>query len=92
MSRMSLNHTADLNKPWVFIRFLYKGSEHTFESVVNSMTGDRMSSFDLDAPSVNDSVDWVKSVIRDIFLKAVVKTALGNLVREDDKKCSSLEK
>jgi len=88
MSRMSLNETANLNKPWVFLRFTYKGKEHTFESVVNSMTGDRMSSFDSEAPSVNDELKWVKSVIRDIFLKSVVKTALGSLVSDKDKKCS----
>ena len=34
------------------------------------MTGHRLSYFDDDAPSVNDSIAWVRSVFRDIRKKA----------------------
>ena len=42
------------------------GLEHTFQTCVNDMTGDRLSWFDSRAPSVNDSLTWVRSVFKDI--------------------------
>lgn len=62
---------TDLKRPWGVIRFIHKdGTEHEFYSVVNRMTGDRMSAFDGDAPGVNDGLAWVKSVFRDIYSKS----------------------
>lgn len=54
------------------IRFIHfrDGKEHTFASVVNDMTGSRLSYFDGDAPSVDDPLTWVRSVFRDIRKKA----------------------
>ena len=54
------------------IRFIHfrDGKEHTFTSVVNRLSGSRLSYFDGDAPSVDDSLKWVKSVFRDIRAKA----------------------
>lgn len=64
---------ARLSSPHVFVRFIHTdGKEHTFGSCVNDLTGDRLSGFDNAAPSVNDSIKWIKSVIRDINAKATV--------------------
>jgi hypothetical protein len=61
------------------ITFTHKdGSKHTFLSVVNEMTGDRLSSFDNAAPSINDSITWVKSVFSSIRRKANVIESIGN--------------
>jgi hypothetical protein len=42
------------------------------------MTGDRMSGFDNEAPTVNDTMRWVKSVFRDIRIKAKVLEEIGD--------------
>lgn len=61
------------------IRFIHgDGKEHYFYSVVNRMTGDRMSGFDNEAPTVNDTMRWVKSVFRDIRIKAKVLEEIGD--------------
>ncbi len=62
------------------IRFIHfkDNKEHYFSSVVNSMTGDRMSYFDSDAPSVNDGIGWVKSVFKDIKKKSKVLEVIGD--------------
>ena len=54
------------------IRFIHfrDGEEHTFYSCVNDLTGSRMSAFDNDPPSIDDSLSWVRSVFRDIRKKA----------------------
>ena len=54
------------------IRFIHfeDGLEHTFESAVNDMTGDRMSSFDGNAPRVGDSLSYVKDVFKNIRKKS----------------------
>lgn len=63
---------VDKTKPYGEIRFIHfrDGKEHVFYSAVNSLTGDRMSAFDTEPPSVGDSLSWVKSVFRDIRTKA----------------------
>ena len=61
------------------IRFIHEdGKEHSFTSVVNDLTGNRMSYFDSDAPSVNDPLSWVRSVFRDIRKKAKVLEVIGD--------------
>lgn len=54
------------------IRFIHfrDGKEHTFYSCVNDMSGSRLSAFDSDPPSIDDSLKWVRSVFRDIRAKA----------------------
>lgn len=54
------------------IRFIHfrDGKEHKFYSVVNDMSGDRLSAFDGDPPTINDSLKWVRSVFRDIRRKS----------------------
>ena len=62
------------------IRFVHRdGSVREFYSWVNRMTGDRMSGFDNDPPSVNDPLKWARSVARDIRARAEVLEEIGNL-------------
>ena len=66
---------TDKKKPWGVIAFIHKdGTEHKFYSVVNEMSGSRLSGFDTSAPHVGD-MPWVKSVFKDIRRKA--KKVLG---------------
>jgi hypothetical protein len=57
-----------MNKPWGVIRFInFKdGSEYKFYTMVNEMSGNRLTAFDNDPPSINDSLPWIKSVFKDI--------------------------
>lgn len=53
------------------IRFTHSdGKEHSFYSVVNRLTGSRLSAFDSNAPTIDNSIHWVKSVFRDIRSKS----------------------
>jgi hypothetical protein len=61
---------CDMEKPWSVIRFIHKGSEREFYTMINTMTGDRMTAFDNDPPSINDPVKWIKSVFRDIHKRS----------------------
>jgi len=63
---------TDQSKPMGFIRFIHfkDGKEHTFRSCVNDMSGSRHSWFDSNAPDLDDTVAWVRSVFRDIRAKA----------------------
>ena len=64
-------HTlCDLKKPWGVIHFIHKGKEHKFYTMVNQMTGSRMTAFDWEPPSIDDPIKWIKSVFRDIREKS----------------------
>ena len=72
---------ADLKKPWGVIRFIHKdGTEHQFYSYINDMTGNRLSAFDSTAPTIGE-MPWVKSVFRDIHVKAQVLEVAGPLAQ-----------
>lgn len=61
------------------IQFIHTdGKEHTFCSVINRLTGDRLSYFDNDPPTVNDSLKWVKSIFKNIRKKARVIKVIGD--------------
>jgi hypothetical protein len=61
------------------IRFIHSdGKEHRFYSVVNDLSGSRVSAFDRGAPTLDDSVAHVKSVFRDIRKKAKVVAVSGD--------------
>ena len=63
----------ETSKPWGVIRFIHSdGKNHEFYSVVNKLTGSRLTAFDDDPPGINDSIKWVKSVFRDIRIKAQI--------------------
>lgn len=54
------------------------GTLHTFTSVVNSLSGSRLCYFDNDAPDVDPSLAYVRSVFRDIRNKAKVRSSVGD--------------
>jgi hypothetical protein len=61
------------------IKFLHSdGQAHTFTSVVNKLTGDRLTYADDAPPSVNDSVGWVRRTFRNIRAKAQVLSVVGD--------------
>lgn len=60
-----------MKKPWGIARFRHSdGKIHEFYSVINEMSGNRLSAFDCDAPGIDDEMAWIKSVFRDIHKKA----------------------
>jgi hypothetical protein len=77
---MKMHTLHDTSKKGGSIRFVRpNGSIHEFSSWVNSLTGDRLSAFDNNPPTVNDSLSWVKSVFRDIQSKNQVVAKTGNI-------------
>jgi tRNA/tmRNA/rRNA uracil-C5-methylase (TrmA/RlmC/RlmD family) len=67
-----ISSLADQTKKAGFIRFIHfrDGSERTFTSVVNTLSGDRLSWFDDAAPSVGNDVRQVKRMFDSIRRKA----------------------
>jgi hypothetical protein len=79
-STLTPHQIGDTEKPWGEIKFIHTdGKEHIFYSYINEMSGNRLSAFDNDPPSINDPIKWVKSVFRDIRKKATVIESIGNL-------------
>ena len=67
-----------MDAPHGVIRFVHKDGEvHEFYSVVNELSGSRLSAFDNDPPSIDDPPEWVRSVFRDIRAKAKVLGYVG---------------
>jgi hypothetical protein len=62
------------------IRFIHPsdGKEHTFNSVINKLTGSRMTYFDKEAPTVDDPMSWVNTMFRNIRKKAKVLEVIGD--------------
>jgi hypothetical protein len=74
-----IHRLARPNTPAGKIRFIHKdGKEHYFYSVINDMSGSRLSAFDNDPPGVDDPVAWVKTVFRDIRARAQVLEVIGD--------------
>jgi hypothetical protein len=48
------------------IYFEKNGIEHKFASVINSMSGSRLTYFDHGAPTINDTKSWIQSVFKAI--------------------------
>ena len=67
-----IHSLADPSKKSGTIRFVHfrDGTEHTFTSVVNRLSGDRLSWFDGAAPSVGNDVRQVKRMFDSIREKA----------------------
>ena len=61
------------------ITFIHKdGTERSFYSCINDLSGSRLSAFGTDAPGIDDSLPWVRSVFRDIRKNAKVLTCIGD--------------
>jgi len=62
-----------------YIKFIHHktGEENYFYSTINSLSGDRLSAFNNEVPSIND-LTWARSVFKDIRKKAKVIEDLGD--------------
>ncbi len=61
------------------IKFIHKdGKEHAFYTCVNDLSGSRLSWFDNNAPDVDESLAYIKSVFKDIRKKAKVIQEMGD--------------
>lgn len=75
-----MRHLIHQKSPWGIIKFVHHdGTTHSFYSVVNRLTGSRLSAFDSNPPEIDSSMSWVKSVFRDIHRKAKVLETSGRL-------------
>lgn len=71
---------TDKTRPWGVARFRHKdGTIREFYSVVNEMSGSRLSAFGREAPSIGDDMSWVRSVFRDIHRKATDVEYIGTI-------------
>ena len=69
---------TDLSKPWAVILFIHSdGTEHIYYTAVNRLSGNRLSAFDHEAPSIGDNAR-VKSVFNNIRNKAKVLGFAGS--------------
>ena len=61
-----------MSKPWGVIRFIHfrDGSERKFYTMVNEMSGSRLTAFDNDPPGIDESMPFIKSVFKGIRMKA----------------------
>lgn len=74
-------HPLALNgKPSGKIVFIHSDDQrHEYYSVINSLTGDRLSAFDNNAPTVNQSVKLVQTIFNNIRRKAkMVISVIGD--------------
>jgi hypothetical protein len=62
----SIHPLAQKRKRSGKIRFMREGKEHCFYSCINRLTGSRLSAFDANSPSIDDSVSWVKTVFKSL--------------------------
>lgn len=66
-----LNQLTRKSSPYVEIRFIHSdGKEHRYYSVVNDLTGSRLSAFDNNAPTIDESLSDIRKVIAAIKRKA----------------------
>jgi len=73
MNIKSLLSLSDENQKGIIIKFISEIDlkDHLYYSLVNSLTGDRLSGFDSGPPSINQSVSDIKSIIDKIRKQAV---------------------
>ncbi len=61
----------DPNSPWIEIKFIHAadGKLHSYYSGVNTLSGSRLSAFDTDPPTIDESWPDVKKTIENIIIK-----------------------
>ena len=76
----SIHSLAEPHEKSGKIRFIYfkDGKEHYFYSCVNSLTKNRMSAFDGNAPTINDPLSWVRSMFKKIRDKSEIIECIGD--------------
>ena len=78
-TKKDIHSLADTKRKGGQIRFIHSdGTEHKFYSVINTLSGSRLSGFDGSPPSVDDSLKWVKSVFKDIRKRSEVIEVIGD--------------
>jgi len=60
------------------IVFRYKGKEQSFSSCINDLSGDRLTWFDNEPPSIGDSLAWVRGAFKEIRKKAEIISCEGD--------------
>lgn len=66
--REKLENVGNLSLPWVILNFIGSdGKTYRFFSVVHKLSGDRITGFEDSRPGINDSIEYVKSVLRDLI-------------------------
>ena len=68
----------DFKKAWVVVDFIHEDKNHYYYSVVNKMSGSRLSAFDGDAPFVDNSLKEVKAVLTNIKNRAPIIKVEGS--------------
>jgi hypothetical protein len=82
-----MNNLVDKSKPWGTITFLHHktGKKHEFYSCINRLSGNRLSAFDNNPPSIDDNLRWVKSVFKDINSKCKILAFEGTIKTSTNK-------
>ncbi len=74
-----IHHLALHNEKSGKIVFIHSdGKEHSFYSVVNKLSGSRLSAFDSDAPTIDQSLGEIRKIFKDIKKKAKVLSCIGD--------------
>lgn len=70
MTKTKPHPLCAIDKPWGIIYFIHKGKKRKFYTMINQMTGSRMTAFDWEPPSIDNPIKWIKSVFQDIREKS----------------------
>lgn len=70
---------VDYDEKYVYMEFIHNEKHITFYSLVNIMTGNRLTSFNNEPPRIDDSMNWVKKIIKGIKSKSKVNILYTNI-------------
>lgn len=58
---------TDLDSPWIVVEFIHSdNTPHKFYSVVNQLSGNRLSAFDSAAPYIDQPLTEIRAIIKKI--------------------------
>lgn len=68
------------NTPAILVRFIHfaDGKEHKYMSAINDLTGDRLTAFDNDPPTIGHTFNEVLKVVRNIQKKSKILEIIGD--------------
>ena len=80
MKTLEPQQLTDKDKPWVVVEFVcYTNNKpRKFYSSINELSGSRLTAFDSSAPSIDDSMATIRSIVKDIFKKSNGVTGYGS--------------
>lgn len=62
---------TDFDSPWIVVEFIHSdNTPHNFYSVINEMTGNRLSAFDTSPPTIDQPLKEIRSIIKKIQTNA----------------------